>query len=315
MSIPVRLLCLLTGVLVLNATARAQFVPPINDECPNAIPIADGTISGTTSGSTISTPGCGVTGLTPDVWYRYTATRNGLLALDTCGSSYDTTLTLYAVCGGPEVGCNDDSPQGAPCGHGGFDSYLTYKIRAGQSVLIRVSGFIGSQGAFVLSAHTETGHPFCLGDNVSATVCPCGNSVPPGTLAGCRNSGGSGARLEGSGFAEWSNDSARLSVSGLTPGAPILFFQGDVKQSSGYGQSFGDGVRCVTGNVVRLATRFAPNGSVSYPQVGDPPLHVIGLIPATGGIALYQGWYRNGGTFCLPTTFNLTNGLEVAWTP
>lgn len=295
--------------------ARAQLVPPANDDCTNAIVITDGSVTGTTIGSTISTNGCGLSGLTPDVWYQYTATRTGLLALDTCGSSYDTSLTLYATCGGPQVTCNDDAPLGAPCGYNSFSSYLNYPIRSGETIRIRVSGFVGAQGAFVLTARNDTGQPFCLGDNLSATVCPCGNSVPVGTRSGCRNTTGVGARLEAIGFATISNDSARLSVSGLTPGAPILFFQGDVKQSSGYGQSFGDGVRCVSGTIVRLGVLFAPNGTATYPSAGNLPLHTAGSVPTAGGITLYQGWYRNSGTFCLPTTFNLTNGLEVSWSP
>ncbi len=310
-----RLLSAAAVLLALFATARAQLVPPSNDDCINAIVVGDGTVSGTTIGSTISTNGCGLSGLTPDVWYSYTATRTGLLALDTCGSSFDTSITLYPFCGGQQIVCNDDAPQGSPCGFGGFDSYLTYPIRLGETVKIRVSGFVGSQGAFVLTTRNDTGHAFCLGDNVSSTVCPCGNSVPVGTRTGCRNSAGFGAKLEAAGFATTSNDTARLVVSGLPPGAPILFFQGDVKQSSGYGQSFGDGVRCVTGTIVRLGVKFAANGTAAYPESGDLPAHVVGGVPSSGGIVLYQGWYRNGSTFCLPATFNLTNGLEISWSP
>lgn len=311
-----RLLSLFASFVLLARTAGAQIVPVTNDDCTTAIPIGDGTITGTTIGSTISINGCGLSGFTPDVWYSYTATRDGLLALDTCGSTFDTSITLYASCSATvQISCNDDAPQGSPCGNGGLDSYLTYPIRNGETVKIRISGFVGSQGVFVLTTLNWTGQPFCIGDNVSATVCPCGNSVPVGTKAGCRNSTGSGAKLEATGFADVSNDSARLLVSGLTSGAPILFFQGDAKQSSGYGQSFGDGVRCVTGNVLRLGTKFATNGSISYPGAGDVPLHTAGLIPSGGSVVFYQGWYRNSTTFCLPATFNMTNGLEVSWAP
>jgi hypothetical protein len=315
MSVTRSLLATLALLPLLATTATAQGTP-LNDDCSNAIAIGDGTYTGTTSGATISVNGCGLSGLTIDVWYSYTAANAGLLALDTCGSSYDTSITLYGFCGSlTQIVCNDDAPQGAPCGYNTTDSYLTYPIRANETVKIRISGFVGQQGAFVLTAKNATGHAFCLGDNVSATVCPCGNSVPPGTRSGCRNSTGLGARLDATGSADWSNDTARLTVSGLTPGAPILFFQGTVKQSSGYGQSFGDGLRCVTGTIVRLGTKFAPNGTVSFPEAGDLPLHVAGLIPQSGGMTLYQGWYRNSSTFCLPATFNMTNGMEVSWAP
>jgi hypothetical protein len=29
---------------------------------------------------------------------------------------------------------------------------------------------------------------------------------------------------------------------------------------------------------------------------------------------MYQLWYRNAAAFCTPSTFNLTNGLDVTWT-
>lgn len=311
-----RTLALLALPLLCTATARGQLPLAPNDDCINAIPIGDGTITGTTIGSTISIPGCGLSGLTIDVWYSYTATRAGLLELNTCGSSFDTTITLYASCTSVfQITCNDDAPQGSPCGYPTHDAYLTYPIQEGETIKIRISGFVAQQGAFVLSASNATGHPFCLGDSISATVCPCGNSVPPGTTAGCRNSTGTGATLEASGRAEVWFDSARLTVSGLQPGAPVLFFQGSAKQSSGYGQSFGDGVRCVSGSIIRIATKIATNGTATYPGAGDPSLRIAGGIPPSGGIALYQGWYRNSSTFCLPATFNLTNGVEVAWIP
>ncbi|MBL8856914.1 MAG: hypothetical protein JNL28_00195 [Planctomycetes bacterium] len=312
-----RTLSLACATLLAAGSARAQLVPPPNDLCINAIQIGDGTISGTTIGSTNTANGCGLSGLTSDVWYSYTATRSGLLSLDTCGSNFDTSITLYAFCGALfQIVCNDDAPPGSPCGfNAGFDSYLTYPVRANETIKIRISGFVGAQGTFVLTARNATGQPFCLGDSTSATVCPCANSVPPGTIGGCTNSGGQGGKLEASGLAEVAGDSARLTVTGLPPGAPILFFQGNTKQAGGYGQSFGDGIRCVTGTIVRLSTKFSSNGTVSIPQSGDPSLHAAGGVPTSGGIVLYQGWYRNGANFCLPSTFNLTNGVEVSWAP
>src|SRR5436190_16176409 len=112
-----RTLSLLALPLLIATVARAQ-LPVLNDDCVNAIQIGDGTVTGTTIGSTISINGCGSTGLTIDVWYSYTATRSGLLALDTCGSSFDTSITLYASCTSIfELACNDDAPQGSPCGY------------------------------------------------------------------------------------------------------------------------------------------------------------------------------------------------------
>ena len=55
-------------------------------------------------------------------------------------------------------------------------------------------------------------------------------------------------------------------------------------------------------------TRWATHGPPT-----DPNAHPH--TDASGTIALYQGWYRNSSTFCLPATFNMTNGFEVGWLP
>jgi len=36
---------------------------------------------------------------------------------------------------------------------------------------------------------------------------------------------------------------------------------------------------------------------------------------AAAGTRTYQVWYRNAAAFCLPETFNLTNGVEATWVP
>jgi hypothetical protein len=42
---------------------------------------------------------------------------------------------------------------------------------------------------------------------------------------------------------------------------------------------------------------------------------VRGQLPTGGGTRTYQVWYRNAVAFCTPSVFNLTNGLEIVWTP
>jgi hypothetical protein len=42
---------------------------------------------------------------------------------------------------------------------------------------------------------------------------------------------------------------------------------------------------------------------------------VRGSVPAGGGVRTYQAWYRNAAAFCSAATFNLTNAVEVTWTP
>jgi hypothetical protein len=90
-----------------------------------------------------------------------------------------------------------------------------------------------------------------------------------------------------------------------------LYFQGTTQQSV----VFGDGLRCAGGAVMRLGVEQNVAGASQYPGAGNPPVSVRGLVPATGGVREYQCWYRNAAVFCTPSSFNLSNGLEITWQP
>jgi hypothetical protein len=155
---------------------------------------------------------------------------------------------------------------------------------------------------------------YCSGDG-SGTACPCGNSGAAGH--GCASSVNVlGAQLAGPGRARVSDDTFQLVATDLPSTSPTLFFQGTTQTAGGAGAVFGDGLRCASGTVVRLATRTASGGLAYYPLVGtDVPISVKGSVPATGAVRYYQAWYRNSAAFCTVSTFNLTNGLRVQWIP
>lgn len=163
------------------------------------------------------------------------------------------------------------------------------------------------------SAHVirldETAVPTCFGDG-STTACPCGNASPSAERAGCANSFGAYGRLDAHGASSLANDTLVLEGEGMT-NASALYIQGD---GVGAPPVFGDGLRCATGNVVRLGTRTNVAGASSWPSVGDPSVSVRGGVAAPG-VRTYQVWYRNSANFCTPAGFNLTNGLRVTWTP
>jgi len=94
-----------------------------------------------------------------------------------------------------------------------------------------------------------------------------------------------------------------------------LYFQGTALVSTGIypGSTFGDGLRCAGGTVVRLGTKTNANGASQYPESGDPSVSVKGGVTSVGSVRLYQVWYRDQATFCQPETFNLTNALRVTW--
>lgn len=153
----------------------------------------------------------------------------------------------------------------------------------------------------------------CDGTGAGA-VCPCGNAGLAGR--GCNNSFNTGGgRITIDGVPSVTFDTAALRVTGLPPSAPCLFFQGTTTFES-LPATIDDGLICVTGSVIRLATRAASNGHIDYPTTAsDPLLHVRGQIPTTGATRLYQVWYRNAAAFCTPGTSNFTNAIQVRWEP
>jgi hypothetical protein len=149
---------------------------------------------------------------------------------------------------------------------------------------------------------------FCLGDG-SGTACPCGNNGAAGH--GCANSvNASGATLTAAGTASTVADTLQLSAGGMPATATCLFFQGTTAAAAA---PFGDGLRCVGGTVIRLATKTAAGGAASYPEPGDPSISVRGALTTDGGQRAYQVWYRNSAAFCTSATFNLTGGVRVDW--
>ena len=65
----------------------------------------------------------------------------------------------------------------------------------------------------------------------------------------------------------------------------------------------------------KKTVKTVAGNTASYPELGDNAISVAGLVVAPG-TRNYQGWYRSANpSFCTPETFNLTNGLEVAWAP
>jgi hypothetical protein len=156
---------------------------------------------------------------------------------------------------------------------------------------------------------------YCFGDN-TGTPCPCGNAGLAGR--GCENSFGTGgAQLTSSGTPSISSDTVVLTASGLPPSALVLFFQGMTQQNGGLGTVRGDGLLCANGSLIRLGSRQASNGVISFGAgiPGDPLVSVRGAVPPGGAVRHYQTWYRNSARFCTADTINLTNGMTIPWGP
>ncbi len=154
------------------------------------------------------------------------------------------------------------------------------------------------------------GTAYCSGDG-SATACPCGNDNDGSNgPAGCANgTSAGGATLSGTGDASVAADTVVLTASGLPTGQPGLFFRGDSALGAGAGVTFGDGLRCAGGSVVRLEVAFSgASGTISSSTA-------MGASLVGGDVMRYQVWYRDPAGSPCSTSFNLTNGYEIDWLP
>jgi len=134
-----------------------------NDACENAIAIADGFQWGNSLGATTDgSATCGSSSSSADVWYRYTATCDGYLEVDTCSAGYDTVVSVHgATCpgtAGNQSACSDDC-SGTPCS--GRSSCARSPVRQGHEYLIRVSGYSGDAGSFGLNVRCKVPGDLC----------------------------------------------------------------------------------------------------------------------------------------------------------
>jgi len=143
-----------TGTLTIDASNCA----PANDACADAIEIVDNVaLSGSTSLATLDgTATCGAAGTTPDVWYVYQSANAGQVRFNTCGSTYDTVLSVHTgTCGAlSQVACNDDSGNNGPCANT-LQSYISMNVAADTAYYLRVSGYNGDRGDYTITAVRE----------------------------------------------------------------------------------------------------------------------------------------------------------------
>ena len=163
---------------------------------------------------------------------------------------------------------------------------------------------------------------FCSGQDLPSALgcqCPCGNcDTVSGDLAGCGNGNNSswnaGASLIGTGTTSVTATGAdmfMLEGNSLVPGQPGLYFQGNNAVNSGQGNQFGDGLRCAGGSVIRLQVRTADSAGRSETTAD---LILKGGV-VSGDLRRYQLWYRDPATSPCGALFNLTNGVQVLFTP
>lgn len=179
-----------TGAYTLHLAFEPANTSP--DSCPNATTVTDGTSTGTTLGATNDAAGsCGQSAASPDVWFRYTAAANCPVQVNTCGSAYDTVLSVFSDCptaGGTEIACNDDT--GGACALG---STITFNATINRTYLFRVSGFNNAAGNFTLTIARQcppTGPDVCVNalDIPEGTIAYSTLDATPDGTAPCGNS-------------------------------------------------------------------------------------------------------------------------------
>jgi len=182
----------------------------------------------------------------------------------------------------------------------------------------------GTSGSITVTGtvHAHVAVPMvtlCDPGQAGVLACPCGNP-PSGSGRGCNNSAATGgAQLSASGTAAIAGDTLHFTTSGELPTAFSILLQGSTTSA---GAVFGQGVRCVDGNLLRLYVTAAVGGSISVPAVGNPSVSAssaaLGDVLPGGAARAYSVYYRDptvlGG--CPATsTFNVTQSGLVTWLP
>ena len=123
---------------------RAASPPPRNDgfSNPQTISGLSGRATGSNVGATDETGEPPASWGTKSVWWAWRAPANGTLTVDTIGSSFNTTLSVFTAALVP-IRFSDDSV--------GQQSRVTVAVTAGTSYRIRVAGDEGATGNIVLN--------------------------------------------------------------------------------------------------------------------------------------------------------------------
>lgn len=266
------------------------------------------------------------TTITDDVWFTWVADFDGIAQLSLCASPIDTRCAVYAGASCPLPGsalaCDDDG-----CYFAG-PSRLSFAASYGSTYLIQIGCFPsspGGQGSFLIQNTSPSAlfTPVCVQGRYGVGACPCANP-PLQAGAGCNNSSATGgALLSAAGSASIANDTLQLNMTGGKPNGATVLLQGRTELSLLSGSvAFGQGLRCVGGNLLRLYVVGAVGGAASFPPAGNPSIvarsGALGDALNAGITRVYTSYYRDpivlGG--CASTrTFNSSNGGIVPWSP
>jgi len=152
---------IISGFIFLSSLLCPAYADGAGDLCLDAILVSESTpYVGNTSGATGSSVSSCSFNDTKDVWHSFTPSQSGNYTISLCGSSFDTTLSVYDECEGVELACNDDM-----CS---VYSEVVVDLTALETYLIRVAGYNGAVGTYVLEATKRPSPP--ANDDIGGAV-------------------------------------------------------------------------------------------------------------------------------------------------
>ena len=137
----------------------------ISDLCTWAIDICPGTLTGSTVDQTNDgASSCNsFPALNKDVWYAYTPLADGVVTVDTCGSTLSTIVSIHTGCPGTvanQITCDDSACQ--------FSwGVVSFNAVAGETYIIRLTGWSSSENDYTLAL---TGPPCDPGGSLLGDV-------------------------------------------------------------------------------------------------------------------------------------------------
>ena len=166
-----------TGNYTLAVASQGAAPDPQNCEDVQDVGITD-TVDGNTSQlPNTGSASCGSSTRSGDAIFRYEATQACLLTASTCGSAYDTVLSIHSGCpptAANQLSCNDDACD--------LQSTVAHEVEAGENYWIRVAGYNGATGSFSLGLSCSEPPP--VGDGADITISSMSGIRQMGRLSG-----------------------------------------------------------------------------------------------------------------------------------
>lgn len=303
----------LTGAQLLYGRAGG-FSPPRNDNLMYATPVFlnnnSATVSWTSIGATRE-PGEPHHGHSNDgasIWWKWNATANGTLTINTLGTNFDTVLAAYTgeyINTLTQLAANDDTSATER------RSTITFNVTAGTAYSIAVAGWDSQWGIVVLNVSFSPGQ---TDSAPTITTQPLNQSVQVGQTArfgvGANGSPAPSFRWQraASGGGGWSDIANGGNFSG-TDSAQLAVVAEALSMS-------GDRFRCVVSNVAGSATSAEAALTVlpAPPQITSQPLSraltigqsaTFNVAAATEGTLNFQ-WRHNGQNIAGATAASFT---------